>query len=76
LSDAKKLVQDLKEFDKDNIPESVIGEIEPFIQDPEFTFEMVDKASKACSGICLWVRAMFTYYHVAKAVEPKKQVSR
>ncbi|RYY37138.1 hypothetical protein EON62_01310, partial [archaeon] len=73
LADAKKLIQDLKEFDKDNIPEAVIAELTPYIDDPEFTFEMVDKASKACSGICLWVRAMHTYYHVARGVEPKKR---
>jgi dynein heavy chain, axonemal len=72
LQDAKKLLQDLKDFDKDNIPESVITEVEPLVKDPEFTFEVVDKASKACSGICLWVHAMHTYYFVAKNVEPKK----
>ena len=40
---------------------------------PEFTPEMVEKSSRACSGICIWVRAMFKYYHVALQVEPKKQ---
>ena len=34
---------------------------------------MVDKASKACSGICMWVRAMYKYYTVALQVEPKKK---
>ena len=67
-----QLLDRLKEFDKDSIPEAVIKEIEPMIQDPEFTFENVDKSSKACSGICLWVRAMHKYYYVAKNVEPKK----
>ena len=47
-------------------------QIDPFMSDPDFTFDAVDKASKACSGICLWVRAMHTYYYVAKNVEPKK----
>jgi len=73
LADAKKLVQDLKDFDKDNIPESVINEVDPLVKDPNFTFEVVDKASKACSPICLWVHAMHTYYHVARNVEPKRQ---
>lgn len=34
LQDAKKLVADLKGFDKDNIPADVIAEIEPFMADP------------------------------------------
>jgi len=40
---------------------------------PEFSPEMVEKSSRACSGICIWVRAMFKYYHVTLQVEPKKQ---
>ncbi len=36
-------------------------------------FQVVDKASKACSGICMWVRAMYKYYTVALQVEPKKK---
>ncbi len=38
-----------------------------------FVFQVVDKASKACSGICMWVRAMYKYYTVALQVEPKKK---
>jgi len=72
LQDAKGLLQSLKDYDKDNIPEATINEIKSLIEDPSFTFEVVDKASKACSGICLWVHAMYTYYFVAKNVEPKK----
>ena len=72
LQDAKGLLQSLKDYDKDNIPEATINEIKSLVEDPGFTFEVVDKASKACSGICLWVHAMYTYYFVAKNVEPKK----
>ena len=38
-----------------------------------FVCQVVDKASKACSGICMWVRAMYKYYTVALQVEPKKK---
>ena len=72
LQDAKGLLQSLKDYDKDNIPEATINEVKRLVEDPSFTFETVDKASKACSGICLWVHAMYTYYFVAKNVEPKK----
>ena len=41
---------------------------------PEFTPKEVEKASKACTAICMWVRAMHKYHHVARAVEPKKKM--
>ncbi len=73
LADAKALLNNLIEFDKDNIPESVIKEIQPCIDNTDFNFTKVNGASKACGGICLWVLAMHTYYGVAKNVEPKRQ---
>ena len=73
LGDANKLLSNLKTYDKDNIKDKVIQEVEPFMTMPDFTPEAVDKASKACSGICMWVRAMYKYYTVALQVEPKKK---
>ncbi len=51
----------------------MISEIDPFMTMPEFEPSAVDKASKACSGICMWARAMHKYYNVALGVEPKKK---
>ena len=61
-------------YDKDNIADSVITKIEHYIVMPEFTPKEVEKASKACTAICMWVRAMHKYHHVARAVEPKKKM--
>ena len=73
LTDANKFLQDMKAYDKDNMNPRVIAEVESFMSMPEFTPEMVEKSSKACSGICIWVRAMFKYYNVTLQVEPKKK---
>ena len=73
FKDAKKFIQTLMDFDKDNIPDDVIHNIEPYIVRPEFTPDAVAKASVACRAICMWVRAMHKYHHVARAVEPKRQ---
>ena len=59
-------------YDKDNIEDHVVAKIEPYIVMEEFTPEAVQKVSKACTSICMWVRAMHKYHHVAKAVEPKR----
>ena len=32
----------------------------------------ISKVSRACTSLCLWVRAMEKYYHVSQAVAPKR----
>lgn len=41
---------------------------------PDFEAKQIEKASKACTAICLWVRAMHKYNTVAKQVEPKRKL--
>ncbi|BBN11637.1 hypothetical protein Mp_5g13570 [Marchantia polymorpha subsp. ruderalis] len=72
LTDPTKFLDSLLGFDKDNIPESVIVKIEPFITMEAFTPEQVARVSKACTSICMWVRAMHSYYLVCKVVAPKR----
>ncbi len=36
----------------------------------EFAPEAVSKVSKACTSICMWVRAMYVYHNVALQVRP------
>lgn len=38
------------------------------VQMDEFTPEAVSKVSKACTSICMWVRAMYVYHNVALQV--------
>ncbi|DBA03742.1 TPA: hypothetical protein N0F65_004159 [Lagenidium giganteum] len=72
LGNAKKLMEDMLKFDKDNINEKVIQQLDPYIEMEDFAPAAVRKASVACEAICMWVRAMHTYHNVAKMVEPKK----
>jgi dynein heavy chain, axonemal len=46
--------------------------VEPYIQDPEFTPAKIEKASKACTAICMWALAMHKYHFVAIGVAPKR----
>ena len=72
LGDAKAFMQSLIDFDKDNIPDRVIKNISPFMDDPGFTPAAIEKASKACTAICMWARAMHKYHFVALGVAPKR----
>jgi len=76
--EAKKLMSDmaflenLQNFDKDNIAEKKIKGIQKYMKDEKFMPDNVGKVSKAAKSLCMWVRAMDTYARVAKTVEPKK----
>uniref|UniRef100_A0A7N6BTR8 Dynein axonemal heavy chain 7 n=1 Tax=Anabas testudineus TaxID=64144 RepID=A0A7N6BTR8_ANATE len=69
-----KFLENLKAYDKDNIPGPNIKKIrEKFIDNPEFQPSVIKNVSSACEGLCKWVRAMEVYERVAKVVAPKKE---
>ncbi|CAM9108221.1 unnamed protein product, partial [Ectocarpus fasciculatus] len=72
LGDAKAFLASLFSFDKDNIPDRIIRQITPFMEDPGFTPAAIERSSKACTAICMWARAMFKYHFVALGVAPKR----
>ncbi len=105
LSLGGKLIDKMKEYDKDNIPAKIIDKIEAYIEMEAFTPDsawfpnfnfgkmastrchtgsfvsvvrrrpaQVQKASKACTAMCMWVRAMHKYHQVSVMVEPKKKL--
>ncbi|NWZ55127.1 DYH1 protein, partial [Haliaeetus albicilla] len=76
LQDPGKFLDSLFKYDKDNIADTVIRAIQPYIDSEEFQPAAIAKVSKACTSICQWVRAMHKYHFVAKIVEPKRQAWR
>eukprot|EP00811_Abedinium_folium_P035742 NODE_850_length_2734_cov_2.148830.p1 GENE.NODE_850_length_2734_cov_2.148830~~NODE_850_length_2734_cov_2.148830.p1 ORF type:complete len:719 (-),score=245.98 NODE_850_length_2734_cov_2.148830:576-2732(-) len=72
LQDPAKLLNDLYNFDKDNIPEAIIRKMQPYNERDDFDPAVIKKASLACEALCLWCRAMYKYHFVAKAVAPKR----
>lgn len=76
LQDPGKFLESLLNFDRDNIPDATIAKIQPYIESEAFTPQAISKVSKACTSICLWVRAMYKYHHVAKMVAPKRAAMR
>ena len=60
-------LQQLQEYDKDAIPDSIMDKInKDYVRLPEFDPPVVAKASSAAEGLCKWVRAMSAYNHIAK----------
>ena len=63
-------------YDKDNIPEATLRKLKPYIDNPKFQPEAVEKVSRACTSMCLWVRAIDLYAHVFREVAPKREKLR
>ncbi|XP_041935143.1 dynein heavy chain 6, axonemal [Alosa sapidissima] len=63
----------LMEYDKDNIKPQLLQKLAKYVNNPDFVPEKVEKVSKACRSMCMWVRAMDLYSRVVREVEPKRK---
>ncbi|ETN08753.1 hypothetical protein PPTG_11582 [Phytophthora nicotianae INRA-310] len=68
-----RFLQNLLEYDKDNIPVEAMDKVRPYTANPDFQADKIRKASVAASGLCSWVHAMVVYDRVAKVVAPKRE---
>eukprot|EP01105_Mastigella_eilhardi_P018534 TRINITY_DN42_c0_g2_i2.p1 TRINITY_DN42_c0_g2~~TRINITY_DN42_c0_g2_i2.p1 ORF type:complete len:4316 (+),score=1161.39 TRINITY_DN42_c0_g2_i2:1869-12950(+) len=59
-------------YDVNNIPEAVIQKLQPYILSDDFRPFAIAKVSRACTSLCIWVRAIENYFHVEKAIAPKR----
>ncbi|XP_056265579.1 dynein axonemal heavy chain 6 [Pseudoliparis swirei] len=63
----------LTDYDKDNIKTQILQKLQKYINNPDFIPEKVEKVSRACTSMCMWVRAMDRYSRVLKEVGPKRE---
>ncbi|XP_073737824.1 dynein axonemal heavy chain 9-like isoform X2 [Callorhinus ursinus] len=73
MAKVDSFLDSLINFDKENIPESCLKAIRPYLQDPEFRPEFVATKSYAAAGLCSWVINIVRFYEVFCDVEPKRQ---
>ncbi|XP_037871312.1 dynein axonemal heavy chain 1 isoform X2 [Bombyx mori] len=72
LADPTAFLDSLINYDKDSITEDTIKKLKKFIQNPDYEPNKIAKVSKACMSLCMWVHAMYKYYHVNTGVAPKR----
>ncbi|CAF1579491.1 unnamed protein product, partial [Adineta steineri] len=65
-------INQLINFDKDNIPDRVIMKISKYTQDPMLSPIEIARVSTAAAGLFAWVRAMEEYSKIFKTVKPKR----
>ncbi|EDQ90997.1 uncharacterized protein MONBRDRAFT_20211 [Monosiga brevicollis MX1] len=66
-------INQLIEFDKDNMSEKTLKKVRTYVVRPEFDPDVVGRVSNAARSLCMWVRAMDVYGRIFKVVEPKRQ---
>ena len=42
-------------------------------ENPKFQPAIVKNASEAAEGLCKWVKAIYKYHHVFKAIQPLRE---
>nr|XP_046242172.1 dynein axonemal heavy chain 2 isoform X2 [Scatophagus argus] len=65
-------IKTLVNFDKDNVSNRVLKKIGKYCRQVDFQPEVIGKVSLAAKSLCMWVRAMETYGHTYRVVEPKR----
>jgi len=65
-------IQQLFDFDKDNVKDKTLKKLKVYMENEKFTAEIVGKTSAACKSLCMWVCAMDLYSKVYRTVEPKR----
>ena len=71
LSNPKNFLNDLINYDKDNIADDLIKKVRPMMDDELLT----ENASGALVAVRIWVLAMITYSDVLKIVGPKRALA-
>lgn len=63
----------LIQYDKENIHEACLKAVQPYLQDPDFNPDFIRAKSGAAAGLCSWVVNIVTFYNVFCDVEPKRK---
>ena len=55
------------------MPDSIFHGLKRFYDNPKFLAEVVKEGSVAAMSLCMWVRAVYEFCLVHRALEPKRQ---
>ena len=72
MSNVGQFLDDLINYDKENIPAENLKETKKYLTDPDFNAEFVKGKSGAAAGLCDWVVNIVGFFEVFCDVEPKR----
>ena len=67
-----QFLDNLINYDKENIPETCLKAIQPYLDDAEFEPEYIRAKSSAAAGMCSWCVNIVQFYRIFCDVEPKR----
>lgn len=70
MGNPNKFLQEVKDFDRDNIDEWRLQALEPQLQNPDFNEEYMKSKSTAAAYLCAWVVNIAKYNSIYKKVKP------
>jgi dynein heavy chain len=72
MNNPNEFIGKLKNYDKDNIKESLLKKLKKYTTDPRFEPAAIAKKSGAAKSMCMWARALDSYAGVMKIIKPKQ----
>ncbi|KXS10801.1 hypothetical protein M427DRAFT_103173 [Gonapodya prolifera JEL478] len=66
-------LESLINFKKEEIDQTNLDAIDPYLADPNFTPDYIKTKSVAAAGLCAWAVNIVGFYRVYKDVEPKRK---
>jgi dynein heavy chain len=73
MAKVDQFLDNLVNYEKENIHPNVLLAIEPYTKDKEFEPEFIRTKSAAAAGLCSWVINIIKFYEVYCDVEPKRK---
>lgn len=70
FKDPNKFIADLRTFDKENIDEWILKEMENVLAEDLYKFDIITRKSSAAGTLCKWSIAVVSYNKVYKFVKP------
>ena len=72
VADPQRLLDAMRDFDRDNIPDKVISKLQPYIENEMFNPNNMQKISSEAGQLCKWILAIHKYHLEAKS-DPTRQ---
>lgn len=72
LLNRSNFFKDLEFYNMKEIPEPMFRGLRRFYDDPKFRPDIVQEGSMAARSLCMWVRAVYEFCLVYRALEPKR----
>lgn len=76
LKNPNGFLQKLINYDKDNIPDSLINKVKPFMNDELIQEDKIAAVSSALVPVKIWIDAMLKYHETLKIVNPMRETAR